>query len=83
MIKIAIDGMGGDFAPQVTVAGAVEAANSFDDIEVIIVGREDAIKRELYKQKVVGGKISIKHASDMIEISDSPVQSIKKKKNSY
>ncbi|OGW79533.1 MAG: hypothetical protein A3G33_06975 [Omnitrophica bacterium RIFCSPLOWO2_12_FULL_44_17] len=82
MIKIAIDGMGGDFAPQVTVAGAVEAANSFDDIEVIIVGREDAIKRELYKHKVVGGKISIKHASDMIEMSDSPVQSIKKKKDS-
>lgn len=82
MIKIAVDGMGGDFAPQLVVEGAVQAANNFEDIEVIIAGREDAIKRELYRHKVTGGKISIRHASEVIEMSDSPVQAIKKKKDS-
>src|SRR3989338_9030839 len=82
MIKIAVDGMGGDFAPQLVVEGAVQAANSFDDIEIIIAGREDAIKRELNRHKVQGGKISIRHASEIVEMSDSPVMAIKKKKDS-
>jgi len=82
MIKVAVDGMGGDFAPQLVVEGAVQAANSFEDLEIIITGREDAIKRELYRHKVPGGKISIRHASEVVEMSDSPVQAIKKKKDS-
>lgn len=82
MIKIAVDGMGGDYAPQPIVEGAVQAADSFDDLEIIISGREDAIKRELYRHKVPGGKISIRHASEIIEMSDSPVQAVKKKKDS-
>ncbi len=82
MIKIAVDGMGGDYAPQLVVEGAVQAANSFEDLEIIITGREDAIKRELYRHKVTGGKIAIRHASEVVEMSDSPVQAIKKKKDS-
>lgn len=82
MIKIAVDGMGGDYAPQLVVEGAVQAASYFDDLEIIIAGREDAIKRELYRHKVPGGKISIRHASEVVEMGDSPVQAIKKKKDS-
>ncbi|MBI4372114.1 MAG: phosphate acyltransferase PlsX [Candidatus Omnitrophica bacterium] len=81
-MKIAVDGMGGDFAPQLVVEGAVQAADCFEDLEIIITGREDAIKRELYRHKVPGGKISIRHASEVIEMSDTPVQAIKKKKDS-
>ena len=54
MIKIAVDGMGGDYAPQLVVEGAVQAAHLFGDLEIIITGREDAIKRELYRHKVPG-----------------------------
>ena len=82
MIKVAVDGMGGDYAPQLVVEGAVQAANSFDDLEIIITGREEAIKRELYRHKVTGGKISIRHASEVVEMSDAPVQAVKKKKDS-
>lgn len=82
MIKVAVDGMGGDYAPQLVVEGAVQAANSFDDLEIVITGKESAIKRELYRHKVTGGKISIRHASEVVEMSDSPVQAIKKKKDS-
>ena len=82
MIRIAVDGMGGDFAPQLVVAGVVAAANAFDDLELTITGREQAIKRELYRHKVTGGKISVREASQVIGMNDSPVQSIKKKKDS-
>src|SRR3989344_3895319 len=82
MIKIAVDGMGGDYAPQLVVEGAVQAANSFHDVEIVITGKEDAIKRELYRHKVPGGKISICHASEVVEMSDSPVQAVRKKKDS-
>jgi len=82
MIRIAVDGMGGDYAPQLVVQGAVEAANRYDDIEIVITGREDAIKRELYRHKVTAGKVSIRHASEIIGMSDSPVQAVRKKKNS-
>lgn len=82
MIRVAVDGMGGDYAPQLVVEGAVAAANAFDDLEIIITGREEAIKRELNRHRVIGGKISICHASDVVEMGDSPVQAIKKKRDS-
>ncbi len=83
MIRIAVDGMGGDFAPQTVVDGAVDAAISFPEIdEIVIVGKEDAIKRELNRHKIPGGRISIHHASEVVEMGESPVQAIRRKKDS-
>ena len=72
MIRVAVDGMGGDYAPQVVVEGACQAANDFD-YEIVIVGKEDVIKRELKRHKVVGGKIFIQHASEVVGMEESPV----------
>jgi glycerol-3-phosphate acyltransferase PlsX len=82
MIRIAVDGMGGDYAPQVVVEGAVQAANDFSQLEIVLVGQTDALKNELNKHKVLGGKIVLKEASEVITMGDSPVASLKKKKNS-
>ena len=82
MIRIAVDGMGGDNAPQVVVEGAVQAANDFSHLEIVLVGQPDALKRELNKHKVLGGKIVLKEALEVIDMGDSPVASLKKKKNS-
>ena len=82
MIRVAVDGMGGDYAPRVVVDGAVLAANDFSDLEIILVGQPDALKRELNRHKVFGGKIIIEPASEVIAMGDSPVQSIRKKKDS-
>lgn len=79
--RIAVDGMGGDYAPGVVVDGAVQAANDFD-LEVVLVGQEQALKRELARHKVIGGRLSIHHASQIVEMGESPVQAIKKKKDS-
>lgn len=82
MIRVAVDGMGGDYAPSVVVDGAVLAANDFVDLEILLVGQPDALKRELNRHKVVGGKIVVEPASDVIGMGDSPVQAIRKKKDS-
>jgi glycerol-3-phosphate acyltransferase PlsX len=82
MIRIAVDGMGGDYAPRVVVDGAVLAANDFSELEIILVGQPEPLKRELNRHKVVGGKIVIQPASEIIGMGDSPVQAIKKKRDS-
>lgn len=82
MIRIAVDGMGGDYAPEVVVEGAVRAANDFFDLEIILVGQTEALKRELNRHKVLGGKIVLQEASQVVEMGDSPVAAIRKKKDS-
>jgi glycerol-3-phosphate acyltransferase PlsX len=79
--RVAVDGMGGDYAPAVVVDGAVQAANDFD-LEIILVGQEQALKRELSRHKVIGGRLSIHHASQIIDMGESPVSAVKKKKDS-
>ena len=82
MIRVAVDGMGGDYAPRVVVDGAVLAANDFANIEVILVGQPDALKQELSRHKVVGGKIVIHPASEVVGMGETPVQAIRKKRDS-
>lgn len=81
MIRIALDGMGGDYAPQVIVDGAVLAANHFD-YELVLVGDENILKQELNRHKVIGGRLFIHHASEVITMGESPVLAVKRKKDS-
>lgn len=82
MIKVAVDGMGSDYGPEVVVEGAVAAANDFAHLEIVLVGQPDALKRELNRHHVVGGKITIQPASEVVGMGDSPVAALKKKKDS-
>ncbi len=82
MIRIGLDGMGGDYAPQVVVEGAVLAANDFPDLEIVLVGQTEVLKRELNKHKVLGGKIVIEEAPEVVGMGESPVAALKKKRNS-
>src|SRR3990167_2120008 len=82
MIRIAVDGMGGDYAPQVVVQGAVMAANDFAHLEIVLVGQIPALKMELNRHKVLGGKIVLEEANEIVEMGESPVSAIKRKKNS-
>ncbi|MCK5305646.1 MAG: phosphate acyltransferase PlsX, partial [Candidatus Omnitrophica bacterium] len=80
-MKIAIDAMGGDFAPKSTIEGAIQAANEYG-YEIILVGEEFFLKKELSKYKAVPDKISIKHASEIIGMDEAPAVTIRKKKDS-
>lgn len=80
-MRIAIDAMGGDFAPQATVAGAVRAARQTSS-EIVLVGIESVLKENL--ERVEGGapaNIIIHHAPDMIESTEVPTLALRRKKN--
>ena len=82
-VTVALDAMGGDYAPVETVAGAVEAVKEFKDISIILVGRESDIKAELAKHTdYPKDKISVVHADEIIDMGEVPTIAIKEKKNS-
>ena len=82
MIKVAVDAMGGDYAPAEIVKGAVEVARERPQIEVILVGQEDAVRKELEKQDYPKDRVRVVHASEVIETEEPPVNAIRKKKDS-
>ncbi len=79
--KIALDAMGGDHAPEEIVKGAVEAEKE-GELEIVLVGPEDRLEKELEKCGYTGNKITIADASEVIEMGDSPVWAIKNKRDS-
>ena len=83
-MKIAIDAMGGDFAPLAPVRGALLAREKYPDVEIVLVGREDAVTgalRELGWPTLPAG-ISLRNASEVVEIADDPATAFKKKPDS-
>ncbi|OGV66962.1 MAG: hypothetical protein A2283_03190 [Lentisphaerae bacterium RIFOXYA12_FULL_48_11] len=82
-MRIAIDAMGGDYAPLEIVKGAVEAANSLSSVsKIFLVGKSDAINAELVRYSPVSEKIEIRHASESIEMGEEPAMAVRRKKDS-
>lgn len=82
MIKIAVDAMGGDYAPGEMVKGAVEALKKKDQVSVVLVGQKDKIEKELEGCGYPPDRLSIVHASEVIETGEPPVNAVRKKKDS-
>lgn len=83
-MKIAIDAMGGDFAPSAPVKGALLARELYPDVELVLVGREDAIRgvlREEGREELPAG-VSVRGATEVVEIADDPATAFKKKPDS-
>nr|WP_256502635.1 phosphate acyltransferase PlsX [Desulfuromonas sp. KJ2020] len=80
-IVVAVDAMGGDNAPRVEVEGAVAAARKFG-ISIILVGESNSLQSELGKHSVEGLDIRIQHASEVVGMSDSASDAVRKKKDS-
>ena len=78
---IAIDAMGGDYAPKEVVKGAVEALEYIKS-DIMLIGDEERIFEELSQYKFDTSRISINHASEVITNDDKPVVAIKRKKDS-
>jgi phosphate acyltransferase len=78
-MKIVVDAMGGDHAPGVVVEGSVMAAREFG-VEIILVGRQADIQRELARHKTDGLSISIVHASEVVEM-DEHVNAVRAKRD--
>lgn len=81
-MKIAVDAMGGDFAPQATVAGAVQAAREYG-IGVILVGIEQSIEAELKRHSLAASlPIEVRNATQVVDMLDSPATVFRRKKDS-
>jgi glycerol-3-phosphate acyltransferase PlsX len=82
MMKIAVDAMGGDYAPAAVVEGSVQASDELD-IPIILVGDREKVEAEL-KRLGVGGnaKITVRHASEVVAMDESPAKAIRRKKDS-
>ena len=81
-MKIVLDAMGGDYAPRVTVEGAVETVNETEDIEIVLIGREDLILEELGHKRYPSDRISVKHASQTVAMDEPVSAAIRRKKDS-
>ncbi len=77
---IAVDAMGGDNAPGEIVKGACEGSK-IHDVDVILVGDETAIREHLPQHALESGSVSIRHASEVVEMAD-PAAAIRTKKDS-
>ncbi|MDD2619741.1 MAG: phosphate acyltransferase PlsX [Syntrophomonadaceae bacterium] len=79
-MRIAVDVMGGDYAPHELVAGAVKWIQE-NDSQVVLVGKEDVIKAELTKYVFDPSRLSIVNASEVIGMEESPATAIRRKKD--
>ena len=80
-MKIAIDAMGGDHAPQEPVKGAIDALEHID-AHMVLIGDENQIHQELKKYTYDTSRVSVVHTTEIISGEDKPVQAIKRKKDS-
>ena len=83
LTRIVVDAMGGDYAPEWIVRGAVEAVNEGAKAQIILTGKEDAINKELEKYTYNKERIEVKNASEEITCHDAPVQAVRSKKGFF
>lgn len=80
-MKIIVDAMGGDHAPEVVIEGAIAAVNEYQ-ADVTLVGDEARVKALLKKANYSGGNISVFPSQEVIEMSESAATSVRRKRNS-
>ncbi len=80
-MRIAVDAMGGDHAPEAVIEGAVWAARDLG-MHVILVGDREIVLQHLERHKTDGLPLSIKHASEAVGMHESPSVAVRRKKDS-
>ena len=82
MVKILVDCFGGDHSPEANVEGAVRALKNFPDLEVVLTGDEETLKKTLAGQEYDSARLSIVHAPEVIDPGEKPTDAIRIKKES-
>jgi len=80
-MRIAVDAMGGDYAPAEIVKGAIEAAREYG-VRIILVGDQEGISRELAKHAAVEPAVEIRHASEVVQMDENSANAIRRKTDS-
>ena len=82
-VTIALDAMGGDHGPAVTVPGALAALRSRPDLNLVLVGQRAVLETELARHPGAdGGRLKIQEASQVVGMDEPPAQSLRSKKDS-
>ncbi|MFL6540105.1 MAG: phosphate acyltransferase PlsX, partial [Chthoniobacterales bacterium] len=82
-MKIALDAMGGDFGPPNLVAGAVMALQAYPNIEkLFLVGDSAHVEAQLKQQNCNDRRVDIVHSTQVVEMRDKAVESVRRKKDS-
>ncbi len=82
-VTLSIDAMGGDFGPKVTVPAALACLSKNPNLKLIMVGDEKALGNLLSEAMLsYNGRISIQHASQVVEMDETPQKALKNKKDS-
>src|SRR6476620_11972334 len=82
-MKIALDAMGGDFGPPNLVGGAVLALREYPQIDkLFLVGDTAQLDAELKKNKCNDRRVEIVHSTQVVEMTDGAVESVRRKKDS-
>ena len=80
-MRIAVDAMGGDVGPAVNVEGAVAAARDYR-LEIVLVGDKATVERELARHRAGNLPITLRHASQRVEMGETPSQALRRKRDS-
>lgn len=78
-MRIALDAMGGDFAPSETVAGAVQAVRQQSDLRVVLVGQRAVLEAELAKHEAAGLPLEVFDAPGVIAMDEMPTAAVRAK----
>ncbi|AEI49087.1 phosphate acyltransferase PlsX [Runella slithyformis] len=82
-MKIGIDAMGGDFAPDAIIEGAVNAASQLPpEIHIVLIGKQDTVNALLKKYDYQGDQIEIVHAEEVVEMGEHPTKALSQKPHS-
>lgn len=82
MTRVALDAMGGDHAPGEIIKGAVEAVQKRQDIQILLTGKEEVLKKELSAYTYPDGRIQIVNATEVIQTAEPPVAAVRGKRDS-
>ena len=78
-MRIALDAMGGDFAPGINIAGAIEALQLDPQLEIQLVGQRVLLDKQLTESGYSGERLTIVHSADFIGMDEKPMEALRKK----
>ena len=82
-MRIALDAMGGDYAPEATVKGAILAEKQLpEQYEILLIGKEDVVQAQLQEQGYTGKGIKVVNATQVIEMGEHPTKALTQKPDS-
>jgi len=85
MVRIALDVMGGDRGSELAISGAISAIREHSDFEVILLGPRELLEKQVADSGVAGNlaaRLHIEHAPEAISMNESPVEAVRRKKQS-